>query len=62
MQHRVVLLTVFDRADLARLQGIFSAIACDTVVARSNADLERIQFDAHTILVAFGSGVAARRP
>ena len=55
--HRVVLLTVFEGDDLARLNAMFAKVGCEVVVARSLADLEKVEFDRRTTLLAFGTGV-----
>lgn len=57
MLNRVVLLTVFESDDLARLNTIFAKAGCEVVVARALADLEMVEFDSRTMLLAFGTGV-----
>jgi methionyl-tRNA formyltransferase len=55
--HRVVLLTVFEGEELARLSAIFGEAGCEIVVARALADLKSVVFDQRTTLLAFGTGV-----
>ncbi|MHC2439318.1 formyltransferase family protein [Bradyrhizobium sp. USDA 4451] len=57
MLHRVVLLTVFEGDDLARLNAILAEVGCEVVVARALADLEKVEFDQRTTMLAFGTGV-----